>query len=267
MASIVLSERYQHGQGLLYHVDARVKIVSAVAFAFAVTAVPEGHWTAYAGFAALALLAVACSRLPVWLVAGRSVIALPFLLAAVPLIFTRAGETVFVVPMVGWTASSAGIVAVGSILLKSWLAVLLAVVLTATTQPVDLLRGLERMHLPRVLVATTFFMYRYLFVIGAEGQRLVRARESRSAVLDDSHRAGGRILWRGRVLGHMVGSLFIRSFERSERIYAAMLARGYDGTLRFASERRLGRLDWVVLLVMLAALGGLLAYARLTGGR
>jgi cobalt/nickel transport system permease protein len=259
----VLGERYHHGSGLLYRTDARIKILIAVLFAFAVTSVPEGHWSAYLGFGLLAAVAIAASRLPLWLVLRRSLIALPFIAAALPLVFTRPGDTVFTIPLAGWTASDEGLTAVASILTKSWLAVLLAVVLTSTTPPIDLIRGLERLHLPRVLAATIFFMYRYLYVIGAEGQRLMRARESRSAMLDEHHRTGGTVAWRARVLGSMVGSLFLRSYERSERIYAAMLARGYDGTIRFAEERAPTHADWALLLTALTALGGLVLYARL----
>jgi cobalt/nickel transport system permease protein len=259
----VLSERYHDGTGPIYRADPRVKILIAVAFAFAVTTVPEGNWPAYAGFGALAALTIVLSKLPPLLVLRRALVALPFVAAAVPLIFTREGETVFTVPLTGWTASAEGLTAVASIVLKSWLSVLLAVVLTSCTQPVDLIRGLERLRVPRVLAATIFFMYRYLHVIVAEGQRMTRARDSRSAAAPDGRRGGGSVAWRARVLGAMVGSLFLRSFERSERIHAAMQARGYDGTIRFASERALARADWLTLACALAMLGGLTLYARL----
>jgi len=262
VSSFAIGERYHEGSGLLYRADSRVKILIAVLFAFGATATPEGHWRAYAGFGAIALLAVVVSRVPPLLVLARSLFVLPFIAAAIPLIFTRPGETIFSVPLLGWTASTEGAVAVGSIMLKSWLSVLVAIVLTSTTQPVDLIRGLERLRLPRVLAATVFFMYRYLFVIGAEGQRMMRARDARSAVYGDSMRSGGSLAWRGKVLGNMVGSLFIRSFERSERIYAAMLARGYDGSIRFASERSLARADWLLLAVALVAVAGLVLFAR-----
>lgn len=263
MSVFVLGERYHHGTGFLYRTDPRVKILIAVSFAFALTAVPEGNWPAYAGFGALAALAVAISRLPPWLVLRRALIALPFVAAAIPLIFTREGDTVATIPLVGWTASAEGLTAVASIVLKSWLSVLLAVVLTSTTQPIDLIRGLERLRVPRVLAATIFFMYRYLHVIGAEGQRMMRARDSRSATVPGGTKSGGSIGWRARVLGNMVGALFLRSFERSERIYAAMQARGYDGTIRFAEERALLRADWLLLIATLTLLGGLVLYARL----
>ena len=263
MSVFVIGERYYHGDGLLYRADPRIKIVIAVLYAFAVTTVPEGNWAAYAGFGAMAALAIVLSKLPPLLVLRRALIALPFVAAAIPLIFTREGDTLFTVPLTGWTASAEGLTAVTSIILKSWLSVLLAVVLTSVTQPIDLIRGLERLRVPRVLAATIFFMYRYLYVIGGEGQRMMRARESRSAAAPDGTKTGGSIGWRARVLGNMVGSLFLRSFERSERIHAAMQARGYDGTIRFANERTLVRADWLILTGALALLGGLILYARL----
>lgn len=262
MAAFLPGERYHHGNGLLYGADARVKILVVVLFAFAVTAIPEGHWLAFTGFGAFVLAAIAVSNLPPLLVVRRSLLALPFVLAAVPLIFTRPGEAVATTSVVGWTISDLGMIAVASILLKSWLAVLLAVILTSTTRPLALIRGLERLRVPRVLAATVFFMYRYLFVIGAEGQRMMRARESRSAVLPGVD-GGGSVAWRGRVLGNMVGTLFIHSFARSERIYAAMQARGYDGTIRFSDEARLGRADWLLATLAIVVLGGLVLYARL----
>ncbi len=262
MSAFLPGERYHHGDGLLYRIDARVKIVIVVLFAFAATAIPEGRWPAFAAFGLFVVAADVASGLPPLLVVRRSLLAVPFVLAAVPLIFTRPGETVATAPLLGWTISAAGLIAVASILLKSWLSVLLAVVLTSTTRPLDLIRGLERLRVPRVLASTVFFMYRYLFVIGAEGQRMMRARESRSALLPGMA-GGGTVAWRGRVLGSMVGTLFIHSFARSERIYAAMQARGYDGTVRFAEESSLSRADRLLAVVALIALGGLVIYARL----
>jgi cobalt/nickel transport system permease protein len=257
-----LNERYQHGDGLLYRVDARVKILIAVAYAFAITVVDEGQWPAFLAFGIFACVAVALSRLPLRLVLRRSLIVLPFAAAAFPLIFTRPGETVFTMPLFGWTASREGIIAVASIMLKSWLAVLVAIVLTSCTRPLDLIRGLERLRLPKILASTIFFMYRYLHVIGDETHRMLRARDARSAAGPDGRTGGGSIGWRAKVVGHMVGSLFIRSLERSERVHAAMQARGYDGTVRFADERALARRDWSVLLVAGVALGGLVLYAQ-----
>jgi cobalt/nickel transport system permease protein len=90
-------------------------------------------------------------------------------------------------------------------------------------------------------------MYRYLFVLADEAGRLLRARASRSAAIANQ-RAGSTWLWRGRVAGFMVGSLMLRSFERSERIYHAMAARGYSGELRNFTVHRFGTRDGLILM-------------------
>jgi cobalt/nickel transport system permease protein len=78
----------------------------------------------------------------------------------------------------------------------------------------------------------TSFMYRYSFILIDEMHRMRRARDSRSF--------GGRWLWQTRVIGHMVGTLFLRSFHRGERVYLAMLSRGYHGTIPQTTAERLG---------------------------
>jgi cobalt/nickel transport system permease protein len=120
-----------------------------------------------------------------------------------------------------------------SIVVKAWLSVLVSGLLVATTTLPDLLAAMRALGVPDVLSATVSFMVRYLWVLIDEAVRVQTAREARSAG------RGGTLWWRVRVLGGMIGSLFIRSYERSERIYAAMLARGYTGAVR-----TLDRLAW-----------------------
>ena len=257
------AERFQERDSPIHRRDARVKLAVTFTFAFAVTLVPEGDWKGFGALASLPILIATASRLPPGFFVRRVGLALPFVLAAVPLIFTRPGETLFAVPIAGWDASVEGLVAVASILLKSALAVLMAAVLVGTTRPQELLRALERLRVPRLLSATIMLMYRYLFVIAAEGQRMLRARDSRSASLPGI-RAGRSAHWRAGILGRMVGSLFLRSYERSERVYAAMAARGYDGSFRSVrADNALDAGDWTALLVVLTALIGIISYAQL----
>ena len=112
-----------------------------------------------------------------------------------------------------------------NVLAKAWLSILALVTLTATTKITDLLRGLEQLRLPRVMVMILSFMYRYIFVLTDEVMRMKQARDSRNF-------GSGRRLWQIKTVGGMTGTLFIRSYERGERVYAAMLARGYDGQTR-----------------------------------
>jgi cobalt/nickel transport system permease protein len=254
-------ERYQTGSSLIHNMDARLKLPLTLAYIFAVTLTPVGHWLVLGLLAAPLAIAVAVSRLPVLLVLRRSALALPFIVVAVPLVFTKDGDTLFTLQPFGWTASEEGLAAVLTILTKSWLSVVAAITLTATTPALELLRAMRVLAVPRILVATVSFMYRYLFVIAGEAQRLLRARDSRSASLE-GHKCGGSVWWRAGVLGHMVGSLFLRSYERSERVYAAMQARGYDGELRFRWDRAWRLAEIVVAVALVLYMAGVQVYAR-----
>ncbi|HIC88016.1 MAG TPA: cobalt ECF transporter T component CbiQ, partial [Anaerolineae bacterium] len=134
------------------------------------------------------------------------------------------------------TISDTGLARFVTVMLKSWLSVLAALLLTASTPFPEMLTGLRGIGVPRVLVAIIAFMFRYAFILADEALRLMRAREARSARpsarIHIDGKVGGSLGWRARVTGGMVGNLFVRSFERSERIYNAMLSRGYAGDLR-----------------------------------
>jgi cobalt/nickel transport system permease protein len=265
-ARVPFAERYLAGRSAIHTTDARAKLPATLAYIFAVTLTPVGHWPALSLLALPLAAALVLSRVPPLVVLRRSALALPFLLAAVPLMFTKEGEVLFSVPLFGWTASREGLEAVLSILAKSWLSVVAAVILTTTTPAAELLRAMRTLGLPRLLVATVSFMYRYLFVIGEEALRLLRARDSRSGrpagVCPPGRRAGGNLGWRARVLGNMIGSLFLRTYERSERVYAAMQARGYDGEPRFLSNRAWRPMEIVLATALVAYLAGVELYAR-----
>lgn len=225
-------ERYAERDSPLHSADARAKVPAAVLYIFAVTATPEAAWGVLGLLVVPVILGAFLSRLGPWFVLRRTFLALPFVLAAVPLLFTREGDTIFTLPVVGWDASREGAEAVATILARSWIAVGIAALLVSTTSIVEILRALRWFRVPGLLVATVFFAYRYFYVIGDEAQRMLRARDARSAAIP-GYRAGRNVRWRAGVAGHMVGSLFVRSLERSERVYAAMQARGYRGEHRF----------------------------------
>lgn len=231
-----------------------------LAFIFSALLTPAGRWDVFALLALFLAAALISSRLSPKLVFGRSLLALPFVLAAVPVLFNRPGEALFSLPVLGWTATNEGLETVVSIFARSWLSVLAATLLTATTQPEQILRALSWFRLPAVLVATIAFMWRYVFVIVEEAQRMMRARESRSARVSST--AGGRLTWRARVAGNMVGSLFLRTLDRSERVYVAMQARGYDGTLRSLQRLNWRRADVSTVLACTGLLMLVVIYAR-----
>jgi cobalt/nickel transport system permease protein len=184
----------------------------------------------------------------------KAFFALPFMLAALPLVFTRTGDplgTIDIGPLT-LTISGEGLRQFTTIAIKSWVSVQAALLLSFTTPFHDLVDGLRELRLPRIIVAIISFMYRYLDVLGDEAARMNRAKASRSAVV--AGRGGGPVRWRASVTGHMVGSLFLRSYERSERIYAAMQARGFDGELRHLAGPALTTRSLAVFVVAMAAL-------------
>lgn len=250
-------ERYESRNSLLHALDPRVKVLLTVLFIVCTSLLPDGAWAAFAASWLFVWLVTFLGRLTVAFVVRRSFIALPFALAAVTLLFTVPGPA-----LVSWqlggrtlTISEPGLVRFASVMARSWLSVQMAILLTASTPFPDLMHALRHLRVPHVLIAIIGFMYRYLFVLADEARRLLRAREARSA--KPAAGGGGSLLWRAGVTGNMVGTLFVRSMERSERVYNAMVARGYRGRLLTLTPHTMARRDWLaagVALLLLAAI-------------
>ena len=115
--------------------------------------------------------------------------------------------------------------------------------------------------MPALLVAVMEMMYRYVFLLGAEAQRMLTARRSRSAAAPEFS-SGGTVTWRARVTGQMAGSLFVRTLNRAERVHMAMASRGYDGGAMVATKRALSVIEVGMLIVISAGLVAAAVAAR-----
>jgi cobalt/nickel transport system permease protein len=241
-------DRYESRPSFIHHLDPRVKVVVTVLFILSNVLLPDGAWLAFLWSWAFILWINLLADLRLDYAFKRSFIALPFALAAVTSIFTLPGDPAFHLTLGSWqlTATTTGLSRFVSILIRSWLSIQMAILLTATTQFPDLMHALRHLRVPHLLVAIISFMYRYLFVLVDEAMRLLRAREARSARLPGS--SGGSIWWRARIAGNMVGQLFLRSYERSDRVYNAMLARGYQGHFYTLNAHVMDRTDWLAAL-------------------
>lgn len=225
-----------------------------MALIFALALQPMGAYVAILlAWLAIVLVAALAGLGPLRTVRG-ALFALPFVLAAFPLIFTRPGDPLGTIELgpLTLTISGEGLRMFTTIALKSWVSVQAALLLAFTTPFHELVDALRELRMPKILVAIIGFMYRYLGVMTDEASRMMRARASRSA--DPVGRGGGPIRWRAAVVGHMVGSLFLRSYERSERIYNAMQARGFDGEFRYLQGPPLGRVEITAFALGLAAI-------------
>jgi cobalt/nickel transport system permease protein len=257
-------DRYQTGESLIHRLDPRVKVVVTVLFILSNVLLPDGAWPAFLLAWGMVVGVNRLARLRWTYALKRSFIALPFALAAVTVIFNLPGQPVVTLNLGPWSlaATDAGLIRFGSIVIRSWLSVQMAILLTATTQFPDLMHALRHLRVPQLLVAVISFMYRYLFVLADEVMRLLRARDARSA-RPPGGGGGGTVLWRAKVAGHMVGQLFLRSYERSDRVYNAMLARGYRGHFLTLNPHVMQAGDWLCASVAVLLLVGLQVMARL----
>ena len=243
-----LTDQYRPQTSILHHLDPRVKVLAVIGYILAVSLTPEGTWWAFGFFFLVLILTVSLSRLGLSFTMRRSFIALPFILAAFAVPFTTPGPIFWQIPGLNWAVSEPGLIRFLSILARSWLAVQAAILLTAVTRFSNILWALGSLRFPGILVSTIGFMYRYLYVLADEATRMMRARTSRSARIPGSSRQS--IAWQGKVAGAMVGSLFLRAVERSERVYLAMLSRGYDGSMRSLTHFQMQQRDWISFVLI-----------------
>lgn len=250
-----LLDRYQAGGSVIHRLDPRVKVVVTLAFIISNVMLPDGAWPAFALSFILTTLIAVGAGLGAGFALRRSFVALPFALAAITAIIALPGRPIFEWQIGGMNlvGTDAGLIRFLSIVTRSWLSVQIAIILTATTSIPDLLHALRHLRIPEVLVAIVGFMLRYLLVLADETGRLLRAREARSA-RPTGGGGGGSIAWRARVAGHMAGQLFLRSYERSDRVYNAMLARGFAGRFLAINPHVMRENDWWALAACLVAL-------------
>ena len=255
-------DRYHDTESFIHRLDPRVKVVVTLAFILSNALLPDGAWTAFGLSLLFLLFATALSNLGVTFTLKRSFIALPFALVAVTVLFSIPGNPLTSFHFLFWdlTITDAGLLRFISIVIRSWLSVQMAILLVGTARFPDIVHALEHLRVPTILTTIIAFLYRYLFVLADEVFRLLRAREARSAAAPGS-RSGGSVAWRAGVAGSMAGQLFLRSYERSDRVYNAMLARGYTGHLQTMNPHELHRVDYVtmafaILFLLLLQLAG-----------
>jgi cobalt/nickel transport system permease protein len=207
-------ERHSWGDGPLHRLDARWKLLGTLLYVVTVVATPIRAWSALAIEGLLLAFVIGLAGVSPWGLFRRWVGF--FMLVGFLAVLIAPGHPER--RALGLAGVAAGILA------KNSLAFLAVVTLSSVTPFARLLTALGRLGAPPVLVATLHFLYRYAHVLTEELDRMVLARRSRS------FRRSGRIDW-GLLTG-LIGVLFLRAMERGERVHAAMLARGWDGTLR-----------------------------------
>jgi cobalt/nickel transport system permease protein len=219
----------------VHHLDARAKIIVFFSFILIGVSSPPTSLPLF-GILALALISIALlARLPLGHLAKKVLVVIPFLFVvaiSVPFMKRDVVGGGYNLGLGGLSVSQSGLWILWNVIIKSSLGVFSIILLSSTTSFPQLIKGMERLGSPKIFTMLVSFMYRYSFILIDEMYRIKRARDSRCF--------GGRWFWQSKVIGHMVGVLFLRSFHRGERVYLAMLSRGYQGTMPETTVGRFG---------------------------
>jgi len=239
-------DRYSGLDTPVHRLDPRAKVLLTLAFAVVVVSTPPTRVRAFLVYAGLVSWTTALAHVPLRYLLVRVAAVLPFsVVAALWLPFLRGGESVALF----WGrlhVSVAGLWLLAGVAMKSILGAAAVLLLVSTTPFGSLLAGLRRLGAPVILVDLLSLTYRYLFVLVDEAMRLRRAAAAR----------GYRPRWLGQavLIGRLVGRLFVRAYERAERVYGAMLQRGYTGRLPASRPLHFRAADAAALSVIVPAL-------------
>jgi cobalt/nickel transport system permease protein len=225
---------YREGRSSVHALPPQCKIAAVLCFVLVVVSTPREAVWAFGAYAVALAAVAAAARIPAGYVLRRLLIEIPFVAFAVLMPFVADGERVAVL---GMELSRPGLWGAWNILAKGTLGVAASVLLASTTELRALLLGLQRLRMPSLLVQIASFMIRYGDVITDEMRRMRIARRSRG------FEARGVRHW--GVLAKSAGALFIRSYERGERVHLAMISRGYAGTMPVIDDMTATRAQWL----------------------
>lgn len=235
------------GTSVLHQLPPHAKLVGLLAFVLAVVSVPRAATGALLVLLVVAAGLLVSTRVPLRLVLPRLAVEVPFALFALVLPFVAVGPRVAVGPFM---LSEPGLEAAAALLLKGTAGVLSAVAFAVTTRPRDLVRALQHLKVPDSLVSIASFMVRYVDVVGDQMRRMRVARISRGFT--------ARSVRAWPPLAASTGALFIRSYERGERVHLAMVSRGWSGRMPVTAPLTASAGQWALALAP-AVIAGLVS--------
>jgi cobalt/nickel transport system permease protein len=230
---------YLHRHSVVHQIPPHIKILAGLLFIVVAVSTDITNWPAFVAYFAIIITITQIAKLPIITVFKRSLIEVPFVLFALLMPFFGTGEVVEVGSLNLYVD---GLLAGASIVVKGTLGILVAINLSATTTAREILNGLEILKMPTPMVQIASFMLRYVNVVNDEMLRMAVARASRG------FEATGVRQW--PVLATAAGALFIRSYERGERVHLAMIARGYQGDLPKTEKINYSARYWAIGLAV-----------------
>ena len=244
---------YVHEHSPIHRLAPEAKIVATLGIVVCVAVTPREAIWAFGVYALIAVAIVTVSRVSPLFVLLRLAAIVPFLIFALFIPFIGTGETTVVW---GMELSVDGLWASWNILAKATLGAVVTIVLTATTEVPDIMKGLGVLRVPPLFTAIAIFMVRYLELITDELNRMRVAMTARGY--------DPRWLSQVRPIASSAGALFVRTYERGERVHNAMVARGFTGVMPALEHRRASPAEWaaVGLVVLICVVVAVLAVTR-----
>ena len=235
-------DKYSGLNSPIHRLDARTKILSLFCLIVICVSTPPQAHLAFLGYFVVLATALAFSRVPLGYILRRSLVIIPFVVMVavfIPFLKPDGPSGGYNLGIGTLRVSRSGLLVFWNVLAKSYVAVLSVILLSATTRFSKLLRGFEQLKIPKIFIMLAGFAYRYVFVLVDELERMKRARDSRCY--------GGKWLWHSKVIGQMIGTLFLRSYQRGERVYVAMVSRGFDGRAVSLGRTQFRPADYLVI--------------------
>lgn len=221
-----------------------INILSFTLLAVSCATAPRGSYLSLVVIVAFVLFVISARGVPIAAVLKKSLVVIPFVLMAfafAPFMEATHGGYYTIGPA---RVSREGVAFLLNASAKSWTAAICLVSLCESTPFNKILDGLTRLRLPPSLVTTTALAHRYAFTLASDVARMKTAMESRMY--------GARWLWRAGAIGGLIGTLFLRSLERAERVHQAAISRGFDGSFHGHAQGKMRVADVIFLTVSLA---------------
>lgn len=228
---------FVHTNSPLHRLAPEIKLIGALTALLSIVSTPRQAWWWFAGYGVGLLALTIVLRLPPRRLLRRMLFIAPFLLLA--LLFPLVGGEPYR-EIWGWSLSQPGLWDLWNLTIKATMGMWIAVILGGSTEVTELIRGLGRLGVPNAITTIMGFMVRYLDVLSRQITRMRQALRSRG------HRHRGFRSWKPYLAA--IGSLFIRSYEKGERVFLAMQARGFSGQIHPGSSTATSLSQWVVTL-------------------
>ncbi|HAJ34000.1 MAG TPA: cobalt ECF transporter T component CbiQ [Candidatus Atribacteria bacterium] len=243
----MIKEKFSEGDSFLHKLDPRVKIT--VALLFSVIVAVSDKYTSLIGALFFAIVAVILARLRTREVISRLLVVNSFIfLLWLMLPFTFPGKNIYILGSLN--ISQEGIKYALLITIKSNSIILVGIALLSTSSIFNLVHALRHLYLPDKLTQLFFFTYRYTQTIHSEYIRLNNALKIRGFKAQTNFHTY-------RTYAYLVGMMLVRSYDRSKRVYNAMLCRGFKGKLWTLNHFVFKKSDFVTGMVMISCIIGL----------